>query len=314
MEDLLNKEIGTDLDQQSNEENGDVTKNNETQENNNGEDSWQNNQEWEVDEKIKNIISQFKTPEALAKAIQNSGSEYSKLKSENIAIQELSDKKVYNTEKKLVSKDKMYLLELVQDNDILASKLASEVYGKDLSEILDEIETDLLNQQEIDSITNELLGKNEKTYTKDDFDTLVEIKAAKKLAEKQAKLSEDQESKKIENSYDDFIKNKWFDKWTDEEKVFAWIYNDLIEWKKKTFETVEKVLKASFASFAADNVEYNKQLNEKRQNLKNTGTSTKTWSSNSDTSNYITEEDEVIRKISWMSKERFLELKKKNKY
>jgi len=44
----------------------------------------------------------------------------------------------------------MYLLELVQDNDVLASKLSKEVYWKDLSEVLDEIENEILNDQEVD--------------------------------------------------------------------------------------------------------------------------------------------------------------------
>lgn len=256
------------------------------------------------DESIKNMLSQYKSQEELAKAKINTDKEYSKLKSEKLAYEEITSQKIFNSEKRNVMKDKSYLLDVILEDTNMAEKISKEVFWKTLDEVLDEIEIDELWKQD---------WQNDQLLTKEKLDELVEFKANKLLAEKQLKLNKNNDYKKIESSLNDFIKDKWFETWSEEEKTFISIYEDLIEWKDKTLTNVEKMLKISFNSFIQDNSEYNKNLKDKKDNLKNSPWLLTIKGNNGNDITY-TEEDLNIAKRVGMKIEKYIEMKKYQRF
>lgn len=215
--------------------------------------------------KIKKLVEQFWSAEKLAEAKMNADRWYSKLESDKKAQEKAFSEKTYNYEKKLVAYDIAHLMDIYTEDYKLADRLSTEVYGKNIDDMFDEYMNSTIEWNNIMSQFN----PSQKAVTAEDIEKLAEIKAMKKFVEKQKEIDKIEQTKNLKSTYSEFIVEKWFEKWSKEEKAFNDIYEDLIDWKEKNLKNIQKMLKISFDTFISDNKEYNDTLKKNKENLKN---------------------------------------------
>lgn len=270
--------------------------------NDENQDDEQNDDEW--DDKIDSYIKKYKDIKELAKSKMSSDSEFSKLQSKTKVLEEMYWKKLYEKEKKLVTKDKKYILDVMDEDVKLAEKLSEDVFNVPLKQYLEEIQEEFLNW-DVDETLNELLW--EKVW-KEDIEKLVQLR----LKEEKLKLLKEQEQKdkewQVTKAYDSFITENWIE-WENEE-IFKEIYNDIL-WDRKDNEKLSKrILKSALVLLkdeTQDDEDKQKQIQDNARII--------AWNSNKSSNNnsnklWASQEDIAIAKKHNMKLEKYMELKK----
>ena len=213
------------------------------------EDNWELN-DWEYDESIENIIKQYWWDiKKLAKSKRSSDSEISKIIAEKKVIEQIYNDRLYNKEKKLVEKDRTYLLDIIDEDVKLAEKLSQDIFWINLSDYIKEIEEEYLNS-DVDETLNELLWKK---VWKDDIEKLVQLR----VKEERLKILKEQEEKDLKWKVSVEISNFIKDNWIDDEKSFNDIYKELLGERDVTPELNKKILKSALVIFNEENWDKN---------------------------------------------------------
>lgn len=249
----------------------------------------------EENEKIKNILEQFKTPEELAKAKQSSDVQYSKLLAEKKALEELYKKQKAEMVKKIAQKDKNALLDMYSEDPDTVDEVSQELFGKWVDEL------------EYEAWVEYTEWEDWERYLKaDQIDKLVEAKLKKMLA---IKTKEDSESKKKE-TVTSAISTFKADNEIDDESFDAILSDLMPEWIKDA-EKAKKYLDIAYKAWAYENAEANDAVSKQKQKA---AWSMQWWKKVSGAWIKYTEEDVFVAKIAWMKLEEYLALKEKNEY
>ena len=244
------------------------------------------------DEKIKNIVEKYQTPEELAKANILKDKEFTKVNNKNRDLH-----------KRIASTDKNYLIDLYKEDPKLADSLSKELYDSNVDSIVNELWKEITKDWEVE----------DKRYTKEELEKQIEARLA---TERHNAVKEAQKeafnNRKLEIIDNFMISNQLWE--ADKEKVLS-TFNLLTEWKDLELDQIQSFLKISLNDYS---VQSNQEFDAaKKQDWQILDSVWSFWSRWTPSINWITKEIKRIANLarkSWsrtITPERVKELQEK---